>query len=180
LSRQAISAPTPPAAASGHSVAGYGIAQNTCCNWPSNYGWSVKFQNMPMTSTWFGKTFGTSTCSTQTGGGGSSSGSICKNHETLPNLFSILTQRNIFSLGTSVFNGPTYLNWLSANWNAGTGMRRDAEARDDANCVRPNVIGFTTQDGVEHLVKVPEGKFDEVNEWVKSDDFSKLLELEAV
>ena len=59
-----------------------GIAQNTCCDWPSNFGWSVKFQNMPMTSTWFGKTFGTSTCSTQTGGGGSSSGSICKNHKT--------------------------------------------------------------------------------------------------
>ena len=69
---------------------------------------------------------------------------------------------------------------MSANWNAGTGMRRDSEARDDANCVRPNVIGFTTEDGVEHLVKVPEGKFDEVNEWVKSDDFSKLLELETV
>ena len=59
-------------------------------------------------------------------------------------------------------------------------MRRDAEARDDANCVRPNVIGFITEDRVEHLVKVPEGKFDEVNEWVKSDDFSKLLELESV
>ena len=59
-------------------------------------------------------------------------------------------------------------------------MRRDAEARDNADCVRPNVIGFTTGDGVEHLVKVPEGKFDEVNEWVKSDDFSKLLELETV
>ena len=59
-------------------------------------------------------------------------------------------------------------------------MRRDSEARDDAHCVPPNVIGFTTEDGVEHLVKVPEEKFDEVNEWVKSDDFSKLLELETI
>ena len=79
-----------------------------------------------------------------------------------------------FLIGTSVFDGPTYLNWLSASWNAGT-----LTSRDDANCVRPNVIGFTTEDGKEHLVKVPEGRFDEVNEWVKTDSFTKLLELDS-
>ncbi|KIJ95218.1 hypothetical protein K443DRAFT_109108 [Laccaria amethystina LaAM-08-1] len=136
----------------------YGIAQNTCCYWPSNYGWSVKFQNMPMTSTWLGETFGDSICSTETSGQGSSSGSICD----------------------SVYNSPTYLAYKSANWHAGTGARRDLETRDNATCVQPNVIGFTTEDGKEHLVKVPEGKFDEVNEWVKTDDYSKLLELDSV
>ena len=59
-------------------------------------------------------------------------------------------------------------------------MRRDVEARDNATCVRPNVIGFTTEDGKDHLVKVSEGEFDQVNEWVKTDDFSKLLELDSV
>ena len=69
----------------------YGIAQNTCCYWPSNYGWSVKFQNMPMTSTWLGTTYGDSICSTQTGGIGSSSGSACKCRGSL-RLFFLLTQ----------------------------------------------------------------------------------------
>ena len=59
-------------------------------------------------------------------------------------------------------------------------MRRDVEARDNATCILPNVIGFTAEDGKDHLVKVPEGKFDQVNEWVKTDDFSKLLELDSV
>ena len=157
----------------------YGIAQNTCCYWPSNYGWSVKFQNMPMTSTWLGTTYGDSICSTQTGGIGSSSGSACKYRRSL-RLFILLTQTFFFSKGASVYNGPTYLAWKSAKWNAGTGARRDLGTRDNATCVQPNVIGFTTEDGKEHLVKVPEGQFDEVNEWVKTDDFSKLLELDSV
>jgi hypothetical protein len=156
----------------------YGIAQNTCCYWPSNYGWSVKFQNMPMTSTWLGETFGDSICSTETSGQGSSSGSICKCRGSL-RLFFLLTQRYL-SKGDSVYNSPTYLAYKSANWHAGTGARRDLETRDNATCVQPNVIGFTTEDGKEHLVKVPEGKFDEVNEWVKTDDYSKLLELDSV
>lgn len=88
-------------------------------------------------------------------------------------LFLTLTQKT-FLIGTSVFDASTYLNWLSASWNAGT-----LTSRDDANCVRPNVIGFTTEDGKEHLVKVPEGKFDEVNEWVKTGSFSKLVELDS-
>ena len=63
---------------------------------------------------------------------------------------------------------------MSASWHAGA-----LTSRDVASCVRPNVIGFTTEDGKEHVVKVPEGKFDEVNEWVKTDSFSKLLELDS-
>ncbi|EDR13579.1 uncharacterized protein LACBIDRAFT_292408 [Laccaria bicolor S238N-H82] len=113
------------------------IPQTTCCYWPNNYGWSVKFQNMP-SSPWAGSV---------------SQNDVC----------------------TSVYNGSTYLNWLSANWNAGTLI-----SRDDANCVRPNVIGFTTEVGEEHLVKVPEGKFDELNEWVKTGSFSKLLVLDSI
>jgi hypothetical protein len=42
------------------------------------------------------------------------------------------------------------------------------------------VIGFTTKDGKEHLVKVPEGTLDELNEWVKTEIFAKLLEFESV
>lgn len=75
-------------------------------------------------------------------------------------------------------------NWLSASWGPGGGgfRRRDTEGHDDVlNCVLPNVIGFTTEDGKEHLVKVPEGTaFDELNEWVKTENFVKLLELESV
>ena len=43
------------------------------------------------------------------------------------------------------------------------------------------MIGFTTEDGKEHLVKVPEGTvFDELNEWFKTENFAKLLELDSV
>ena len=42
------------------------------------------------------------------------------------------------------------------------------------------MIGFTTEDGKEHLVKVPEGTLDGLNEWVKTENFAKLLELDSV
>jgi agmatine/peptidylarginine deiminase len=87
----------------------------------------------------------------------------------------------IYATGTSVLNNVN-ANWLSAGWGPGGGIpRRDTEDHvDDLKCVRPNVIGFTTEDGKEHLVKVPEGTLDELNEWVKTENFAKLLELESV
>jgi len=154
----------------------YGIAQNTCCYWLGNYGWSVRFQNMHMTSTWLGKVFG-NFCSIQTAQAGSSSGSICKCCGSL-HLFSSLMQ-TFFSKGASIYNGLTYLAWKSGNWNAGTG-KHDLETYGNVTCIPPNVIGFTSKDGKEHLVKVPKGKFDEVNKRVKTDNFLKLLELNSV
>ena len=73
-------------------------------------------------------------------------------------------------------------NWFSASWSSvGGSRRRGTEDHDDVlNCVQPNVIGFTTEDGKEHLVKVPEGTLDELNEWVKTENFAKLLELDSV
>lgn len=100
-------------------------------------------------------------------------GSMFPNTECLNRINGVGVSQN--DVCTSVYNGSTYLNWLSANWNAGTLI-----SRDDANCVRPNVIGFTTEVGEEHLVKVPEGKFDELNEWVKTGSFSKLLVLDSI
>ena len=74
-------------------------------------------------------------------------------------------------------------NWFSASWSSvGGSRRRGTEDHVDVlNCVRPNVIGFTTEDGREHLVKVPEKMvFDDLNEWVKTENFAKLLELDSV
>ncbi|TFK44195.1 hypothetical protein BDQ12DRAFT_660991 [Crucibulum laeve] len=140
----------------------YGIAEGTCCYWPANsgYGWSVKYSSMPTTPWWLGRAYG-DLCTTLTSGSGSSSGSIC----------------------ASVYTGPTYINWVSANWDSDYRTRRSLEERGDTpqgDCVLPNVIGFTSDDGEEHLVKVPEGKFEEVNELVKADNFKELLKLDKV
>ncbi|KAF8072210.1 hypothetical protein FPV67DRAFT_926154 [Lyophyllum atratum] len=135
-----------------------GIAEGTCCYWPYNsgYGWSVRFTNMPLTGWWLGRTYG-DTCTTSTGGGGSSDGSTC----------------------VSVWDGPSYLNWLSANWDSDYRTRRRSIEGNDTSCVLPNVVGFIADDGEEHLVKVPEGKFGEVNQLVKAEKYAELLKLES-
>ncbi|KIJ93347.1 hypothetical protein K443DRAFT_402238 [Laccaria amethystina LaAM-08-1] len=134
------------------------VAKGACCSWRNNFGWSVKYQNMP--ASWFGRAYSDSTCQRQAVG---------------------ISPLVIGPLCTSVLNNVN-ANWLSAGWGPGGGIpRRDTEDHvDDLNCVRPNVIGFTTEDGKEHLVKVPEGMVDELNEWVKTENFAKLLELESV
>lgn len=115
-----------------------------------------------MPGSWFGRTYSDSACKDQAAG--------------------IAPVRNV-PVCSSV-TSSSKANWLSASWGPGGGgfRRRDTEGHDDVlNCVLPNVIGFTTEDGKEHLVKVPEGTaFDELNEWVKTENFVKLLELESV
>lgn len=106
---------------------------------------------------------------------------VCKCRKRLH--FCLAVERCNYVTGSSV-TSSSKANWLSASWGPGGGgfRRRDTEGHDDVlNCVLPNVIGFTTEDGKEHLVKVPEGTaFDELNEWVKTENFVKLLELESV
>ena len=53
------------------------IPQNTCCYWPNNYGWSVKFQNMP-SSPWAGGMFPNSACLNRINGVGVSQNDLCK------------------------------------------------------------------------------------------------------
>jgi len=137
-----------------------GIAQDTCCTWPSNYGWSVSYAGMPTTPYWLGYAYG-DTCTTETSGVGSSSGSTC----------------------ASVFNGPTYLAWKSGSWDADFRSRRsleEPEAKRDIKCASINAIGFSTADGEEHFVRVPDGKLDEVNAHLQAENFDELLKLEAV
>ena len=139
-----------------------------------------------MTASWFGRTYSDSNCQRQAAGiSPLVPGDICKYSKSLHFCLAFETkQKNcIYVTGSSVLNNPNAANWLSANWGpGGNGVRRrDTENHvDGLNCVRPNVIGFTTEDGKEHLVKVPKGTLDEVNEWVKTENFAKLLELDSV
>ncbi|KAF8988557.1 hypothetical protein BDQ17DRAFT_1200764, partial [Cyathus striatus] len=123
----------------------YGIAEGTCCYWPSTsgLGWSVQYSGMPTTPWWLGRAYG--------------------------------------DLCTTITSGVGAINWVSANWDSDYRTRRSLEGRDNingTNCVLPNVVGFTTEDGKEHKVKVPEGKFGEVNDLLKEDNFEELLKLE--
>ena len=54
-----------------------GIGEGVCCTYPANYGWSTKWQGMPLNAFWLGRTFG-DFCSTSTSGAGSSTGSACE------------------------------------------------------------------------------------------------------
>ncbi|TFK44194.1 hypothetical protein BDQ12DRAFT_672549 [Crucibulum laeve] len=131
-------------------------AEGSCCYWPSNssYGWSVRFSNMPSTPYWLGLTYG-DFCWTQTSGAGSSSGSVC----------------------SSVYPAPNRINWVSANWDADYRTRRSVDVRGD-DCVVPDTIGFTNEDGKEHLVKVPEGKFEDIANLIETLNFEALLKFE--
>ncbi|RDB16760.1 hypothetical protein Hypma_002380 [Hypsizygus marmoreus] len=112
-----------------------------------------------LTSYWLGRAYG-DTCRTQTSGAGSTNGSVC----------------------SSAWNAPNYLNWNSGNWDADH-MTENAtfNARDamDVKCVLPNVVGLTADDGIEHAVKVPEGKFDEVSGIAIANNYDELLNLES-
>jgi len=136
------------------------IAQDTCCTWPSNYGWSVDYNDMPMTSTWMGYAYG-DTCETETSGIGSSSGSAC----------------------ASVYDAPGYINWKSGSWVSDYLRRRsleDTESKRDTECVSINAIGFVDANGEKHRVQVPEGKLDEVNGYVLAGNVEELLKLQTV
>ncbi|KIJ93343.1 hypothetical protein K443DRAFT_646175 [Laccaria amethystina LaAM-08-1] len=148
--------------ASRNCVESYGCCQNilpgTCCSWPNNYGWSVRYQNMP--ASWSGRTFSDSNCQRQWLG-------------ISPLVVGPISYRTTKTLPIGCLRTGVRVG--------GSPPRRDTEDHNDVlNCVRPNVIGFTTKDGKEHLVKVPEGTLDELNEWVKTEIFAKLLEFESV
>lgn len=94
----------------------------------------------------------------------------------------INTNCEIACIGSSVYSSATSLNWLSGNWDADYRTKRSVEARspaDASNCAVPNVVGYTTGDGEEYAVKVPEGKFEEVSGLVQAGDFEELAKLEA-
>ncbi|TFK33266.1 hypothetical protein BDQ12DRAFT_670378 [Crucibulum laeve] len=133
------------------------IAEGTCCSWSSTYGWAVKFENMPLTSWWLGRTYG-DTCRTSTSGGGSSGGSTC----------------------VTVYPGPNYLNWKSANWDADTRSRRSVDnttSSVELKCAIPNVVEFNTQDGEAHSVTFTADQADHIHELVDAGKLEELLDM---
>lgn len=83
--------------------------------------------------------------------------------------------------GASVWDDPSRLNWLSGNWDADYRSKRAIKLRDASetpNCAVPNVMGYTTKDGEDRVVKVPEGKFEEVSEHVRAGHYEELEKLE--
>ncbi|KAJ2922061.1 hypothetical protein H1R20_g15035, partial [Candolleomyces eurysporus] len=126
------------------------IPAGTCCWWTSSsLGWSVRFSSM--SGGWFGTTYGTQSCTTQTGGIGSSGGSGC----------------------ISVYNGSTYSNWYSARWNL-NGLKTSPEtAADSSECRQPNVLGFTWSNR-QYQIEVPEGQYEHIAKLLDDGDFDTL------
>ncbi|KIM40881.1 hypothetical protein M413DRAFT_43185, partial [Hebeloma cylindrosporum] len=138
-------------------IGGFGCCSNilpgTCCLFSTGYGWSTRFQNMPQTQYWLGTTYG-DRCTTSTGGAGDSNGNIC----------------------LSVYPGPTYLNAKSANWKADRLNTRSFEGdASESDCMRMNVIGFTTENGEEKRFEVPKDRtFEEVDGFLKAGRYEEL------
>ncbi|KAJ2922062.1 hypothetical protein H1R20_g15036, partial [Candolleomyces eurysporus] len=126
------------------------IPAGECCSWSSSsLGWSVRFSNMP--GGWFGTTYGTQFCTTQTSGIGSSASSGC----------------------SSVYTGSTYSNWYSARWNL-NGRRTSPEAATSSSeCRRPNVLGYTWSNR-QYQIEVPEGQYDHITKLLDDGDFDAL------
>lgn len=83
--------------------------------------------------------------------------------------------------GSSVWNAPGYLSWLSGNCDADYRSKRAIEPRDApemSNCAFLNVVEYATQDGEDRAVRVPEGKFEEISEYVRAGHFEELEKLE--
>lgn len=81
--------------------------------------------------------------------------------------------------GSSVFNGPSYTNWLSANWDSDIRFKRSMDARAPPPCIAPDVIGYTTEKGEQRVVKVPEGAFGAVSKYVEGKEYKELAKLET-
>jgi hypothetical protein len=116
--------------ASRNCVESYGCCQNilpgTCCSWPNNYGWSVRYQNMP--ASWSGRTFSDSNCQRQwLGISPLVVGPICKCGKSLHFCLAFETKKCIYITGESVSNNQNAANWLSANW--GPSRWESAQAR---------------------------------------------------
>jgi len=81
-----------------------------------------------------------------------------------------------------VNNGPNFLAAVSANYDLDTRTRRSFDKGGTSiACVGFDTIGFTTKDGVEHHVKIPESsKFEDVERLVKEEKFSEVLRLQKV
>ena len=79
-------------------------------------------------------------------------------------------------------NGPNFLAAVSANYDLDTRTRRSFEERDlSVACLGFDTIGFTTEDGVEHHVKISESsKFEDVERLVEEGKFSEVLRLQKV
>jgi hypothetical protein len=73
----------------------------------------------------------------------------------------------------STFLGAKSAGATSAIWNT---FAKTAEPAAAAAEIRtPNVVGFTTEDGKQHTIQVPEGRYDEVVALVKAKNYSALV-----
>ncbi|KAF2112136.1 hypothetical protein BDV96DRAFT_602586 [Lophiotrema nucula] len=68
----------------------------------------------------------------------------------------------------------------SAKWLTGGGTKVKARNDvEDENCAEPNAAVYEL-DGVEHSVKIPEGKAKEVESWLEEGQWEKLGALERL
>jgi hypothetical protein len=79
-----------------------------------------------------------------------------------------------------VYDAPGYGPAAAATWRPYTTLAT-AESHEKLakgqGCRAPDVVGFTTPDGKEHTIKVPEGRLDEIAALLEEQEYDALLKL---
>ncbi|CAA7262902.1 unnamed protein product [Cyclocybe aegerita] len=131
------------------------IPANVCCLYPDNYGWS-NLKNMTSNGNWWASMY-SDTCQTLLAGSvASADGQICLGAWDVP------------ARSTS---------WrVTTNTNAKRSITVNQEA---AQCMSPNVIGFTTDSGEERLFRIPDGtRFEDAEKFLEEGQFEELFKYE--
>ncbi|KAF9031444.1 hypothetical protein BJ165DRAFT_1358263 [Panaeolus papilionaceus] len=138
----------------------YNVAEGACCAYPPTYKWTA-CQDMPLTSDGSGTTHGITARDFPSR----------SEHLSVSDPICVPIHDRHTSLHESSSSGRR------PNIRSHALRRRSSNKGTKGNCVKPNVIGFTTDDGVKHRHYIDEIGFEQAERYLKEKNYEALFNL---